>query len=90
MRMECCSDECRANQLCDRIWNDNSYRRIVEGYMKLKQKKDSPSVNLEKVASTLCEIKLGKRQVRDNEVALELCAEMFNAGYAEALLKHKL
>ena len=29
--------------------------------MKLKQKKDSPSVNLEKVASTLCEIKLGKR-----------------------------
>lgn len=58
--------------------------------MDRKQQADWPSVNLEKVAATLRDIKLGKRQVRSNESALEICGEMFNAGYAEALLKHGL
>lgn len=59
--------------------------------MALKSKQESkPSVNLDQVATTLREIKLGKRQVRDNDAALALCGEMFNAGYAEALLKHGL
>lgn len=52
--------------------------------------KERPSVNLIKVADTVKEIKLGKRLFHDSESALELCGEMFNAGYAEALLKHDL
>ena len=98
-RLECCSDTCRMNQLCEEIWSDPILKAIASNYMESKEVKlkevdpikgQKPSVNLEKVAETLREIKLGKRRYQDSESALELCGEMFNAGYAEALLKHNI
>jgi hypothetical protein len=84
-RLECCSDACRKEQLCEEIWNHQPYRAIIEDYMRLKSKPQS--ANLDQVAFTLREIKLGRRTVSDTDEVMQLCGEMFNAGYAEAMLK---
>ena len=48
------------------------------------------SVDMDKVARTLGDIKTGKRKFKSRDEALSLCKEMFDAGYyqAEAELKH--
>ena len=45
-RLDCCSDECRASQLCEAIWEDPAFRAIAENFMALKREQ-APSVNLE-------------------------------------------
>lgn len=52
------------DQLCAQIWSDPTLRAIASNYMqskevKVKELDERPSVNLEKVAETLREIKLG-------------------------------